>query len=71
MDKTMLQTYRSRWEAVRAVEREEQQNASLTQRWHQLNALAHMANTLALKPQADEVERVRQRWCKLKGLDLL
>lgn len=70
MDKSMLQEYRARWQAVAAVEKREQQSASFTQRWQQLNAIIGLAAALKLRStvESDEVEAVRQRWSKLKRI---
>jgi hypothetical protein len=68
MDRLMLQEYRSRWQVVAAVEKVEQQSASLDQRWRQLNAILHLASRLELQSVADDdqVDAVRQRWIRLK-----
>ncbi len=68
MDRSMLQEYRSRWQAVAAVEKKEQQSASLAQRWQQLNAILRLATRLELQSLADDhqVNLVRQRWLRLK-----
>lgn len=68
MDRLMLQEYRSRWQVVAAVEKVEQQSASLAQRWRQLNAIFRLATRLELQGVADDhqVDAVRQRWIRLK-----
>ena len=60
--------YRKRWEAVKQIEIQEQQAASIEQRWQQLNALMRLANGLSLHPdQNDEMDlQVYNRWAKLK-----
>lgn len=72
MDAMEMQEYRSRWRAVVAIEREEQQIASVDFRWRQLNSLLNMAVGLGLLGGAkpSEVERIRQRWNLLKELHI-
>jgi len=68
-NKKLVKDFRDRWQAVAAVEIEEQKSASVTQRWQQLNAIVRMAIGLGL-PLAElekDDEIVYQRWAKLKG----
>ena len=70
MDAKELREYRSRWDAVVAVEREEQRQASVETRWRQLNRLLAMAAALGLDVRVGqrEVDTVRRRWNLLKDL---
>lgn len=43
LDKKLVQQFRDRWQAVAAVEAEEQLNASIELRWQQLNSILRMA----------------------------
>jgi hypothetical protein len=61
-----LRAYRDRWQAVEAVEREEQRTASLELRWQQLNAILRMAAGLGLVPPDDDEAGVYARWARLK-----
>ena len=66
-----MKQFRNRWQAVAALEREEQREASVALRWQQLNAILRLAIglRLPLREQFEE-EIVRQRWAKLKGTQL-
>jgi hypothetical protein len=68
MDAQLVKRFRERWQAVAAVELEEQRAASIEQRWQQLNALLQIAIGLKLPlgEQEDE-DSVHHRWAKLKG----
>jgi hypothetical protein len=68
MDTRQLREYRERWKAVKEVELEEQRQASIMERWQQLNYLYAMAQVLGLIPPGkdDEIELVRTRWVSLK-----
>ena len=63
-----MKQFRKRWQAVAALEREEQREASVALRWQQLNAILRLAIGLGL-PLREQFEEdiVRQRWAKLKG----
>jgi len=69
MDKNLLKEYRARWEAVAEIEKQEQQNTTVEQRWRKFVAIMRMARELGLKKTENnvELEIVRQRWRKLKG----
>ncbi len=70
MNRQLAQEFRERWQAMAAVEAEEQKNASIALRWQQMNAILRLAIGLGLpldRPDKDE-EAVRQRWTRLKGL---
>lgn len=71
MDKKRAREFRERYEAVAAIEAEELRNASVEERWQQLNSIIRLAIGLGLthRESADE-EMVWQRWARLKaGLD--
>ena len=66
-----MKQFRKRWQAVAALEREEQREASVALRWQQLNAILRLAIGLGLPLREQfEEEIVRQRWAKLKGAQL-
>lgn len=70
LDKKLVQQFRDRWQAVAAVEAEEQLNASIELRWQQLNSILRMAIGLGL-PLSDSTEDdliVYQRWAKLRSM---
>jgi len=71
MSEYLMKQFRKRWQAVAALEREEQREASVALRWQQLNAIQRLAIglELPLREQFEE-EIVRQRWAKLKGTQL-
>ncbi len=61
-----LKAYRTRWEAVNAIQREEHLSASLELRWQQLNSIYGMAQGLGvIQPDLSE-NGVYERWAKLK-----
>ena len=72
MNKSMLIEYQERWKAVAEVELMEQRQASIRQRWQQLNAIVRMAAGLGVlyKDEDGQVDIVRQRWNVLKDLYL-
>ena len=51
---TIKETYRTRWKAVAAIERQELQNATLESRWQQLNAVIGMAIGLGIYKSAED-----------------
>lgn len=70
MSDQLMKEFRERWQAVAAIEAEEQRTASVALRWQQTNAILRLAIGLGLplaEPDAEE-ETVRQRWAKLKGV---
>lgn len=69
MNDQMMKNFRERWQAVAAIEAEEQRSASVALRWQQTNAILRMAIGLGLSlEEADESEQmVYQRWAQLKG----
>jgi hypothetical protein len=72
MDKKAVREFRERYEAVAAIEAEEQRDSSLELRWQQLNSILQLANGLGLNPgdSTEEDIMVYQRWARLKaGLD--
>ena len=71
MSEYLMKQFRNRWQAVAALEREEQREASVALRWQQLNAILRLAIGLGLPLREQfEEEIVRQRWAKLKGTQL-
>ena len=61
--------FRERWQAVAAVEAEEQTTASIALRWQQMNAILRLAMGLGLlqaEEDSAEIEAVRRRWTLLK-----
>lgn len=70
MTKEQAQEYVARWEAVKAIEIAEQRARTIERRWQQLNAIWEMALALGLPPrERRDLEIVRARWAKLKGLE--
>jgi hypothetical protein len=72
MDAKELKEYRARYQAVDAFEKEEQRQATVDDRWRQLNSLLNIAAALGLvvENDQDEVDIVRRRWKRLKDLYL-
>jgi hypothetical protein len=68
MQKKLMRQFRDRWQAVAAVEAEEQKAASIALRWKQLNSIVHLAADLNLPISAMDngEEAVWQRWSRLK-----
>ena len=70
MNSQQAKEFRNRWQAVLAVEAEEQRVASLALRWQQTNAILRLAMGLGLplaEEDSEEIESVRRRWGLLKG----
>ena len=70
MDAQAAKDFRERWQAVAAVESEEQRNASVALRWQQTNAILRLAMDLKMPVGTpDELEAVvRRRWARLKEM---
>jgi len=71
MDQRVVREFRERYDALAAIEAEEQCTASVEMRWQQLNSILRIAMDLGLTNQgvADE-GMVYERWARLKaGLD--
>jgi hypothetical protein len=71
LNESMLTAYQDRWKAVADIEKIEQQQASVAQRWRKLNALVRMAAGLGLLQKEDDdtqISDVRDRWNRLKQL---
>ncbi len=67
MDKKLLREYRERYRIVAEVELQEQQAATIAERWQQLNALWNLASGLGIHSTTDDdVDIVRHRWVQLK-----
>lgn len=70
MNPQLVKEFRERWQAVVAVEAEEQRAASIALRWQQTNAIFRLAMGLGLllaEEDSAEIEAVRRRWALLKG----
>ncbi len=69
MDPVLVREYCTRWQAVSGVEKAEQQQATMEDRWRKLNAILQVAITLKLDLHArNEAEAiVWQRWARLKA----
>lgn len=66
MNKEMI-AYRDRWQAVAEIERQELQEASLDERWRQLNVAIGLAIGLGMMMSDQSEEEVHLRWAKLKS----
>jgi hypothetical protein len=68
MDKRLAREFRERYEAVVAIEAEEERSASMELRWQQLSSILRLARELGLTHtgSADQ-DIVYQRWARLKG----
>ena len=69
MDKNTALAYRQRWQAVAGLEREEQQNATVAQRWQQLQSLLRFGSYVAapdLLREIQETDIIAARWRRLK-----
>ncbi len=67
MDKRQVREYRERYQAVAAIEAQEQRSATIELRWRQLNAILRLAFGLELSiTNTDDETVVYQRWAKLK-----
>ena len=68
LEKSMLEAYKNRWQAVADRENEEQRQMPFIDRWQKLNSIIRFAQTLGLVRQTDEqqIDVVRQRWNELK-----
>lgn len=72
LTREMLEAYRARWELVAERERQEQREATVTQRWQKLNTLFGMARELNLSIDKDDeqLEIIWARWNRLRHLYL-
>lgn len=67
LDRQLAKQFRDRWQAVAAIEDQEQRAASVSLRWKQLNAIWQLAQGLGIQSEPDETESlVRERWARLK-----
>jgi len=68
-DQTM-KNFRERWQAVEAIEAEEQRSASVALRWQQTNAILRLAIGLGLSLEETDAseQMIYHRWAQLKGL---
>lgn len=72
LDKEALQAYRRRWQTIADVEAAERREASLAERWQQMNALLRMALALKLPLTTDDQEagEGHEQWNRLRALYL-
>jgi hypothetical protein len=70
MNRRQAKEFRARWQAVEAVEVEEQRAASIALRFRQMSAIFRIGMGLGLLRTEDDVETeaVRRRWVKLKEM---
>jgi hypothetical protein len=70
MNRQQAKEFRARWQAVKAIEVEEQKTASIASRFRQMDAVFKMGMGLGLLRTEDdaEIEAVRRRWVKLKEM---
>lgn len=70
IDRQMLELYQRRWQDVAQVEAHQWREATITQRWRQLNALLRMAAALGLQLESEELldDSGRWRWNRLVEL---
>ncbi len=69
LNQEVMRSYLQRWEAVNEIEKNEQRDASLTDRWQKMNSLLQMARTLDLSLNADEKgSEPWQPWNRLRAL---
>jgi hypothetical protein len=70
MNRQQAKEFRARWQAVKAVEVEEQRAASIALRFQQMNAIFRIGMGLGILRTEDdaETEAVRRRWVKLKEM---
>jgi hypothetical protein len=61
-------SFRSRWQAVEAVERRERRTATVETRWRQLNALAALGYGLGLAVSDEDEAKVHARWAALREI---
>ena len=65
MNKSQVEQFRNRWQAVEAIQLEEMRSATLELRWRQLNAAYGMGSSLQLSSGHSDEAQVYQRWAKL------
>ncbi len=69
MDRNVAVAYRQRWQAVAELEHEEQQKATVAQRWQQFQSLVRFGSYVAapdLLRETQETDIIAARWRKLK-----
>lgn len=73
MDKSAVEQYRNRWQAVTAVAQREKQTRPVAKRWQQLNAIIGLAAALEIRPTPtnDQKAAIYQRWNRLREYYLL
>lgn len=62
-----MRAYRDRWQAVAEIERQELQDATLDERWQQLNAVVSLAIGLGIMMPDQSEDKVHLQWAKLKN----
>lgn len=68
MDKRLVREFRERYEAVAAIEAQEQRTALLEVRWQQLNSIFRLARESGVtQTESVDEDMVYQRWARLKG----
>ena len=68
MEKSQVNAYLQRWQAVEAVETEELRAMSITERWKQLNALFGIGLALGFESDSASEQAVWERWQTLRKL---
>jgi hypothetical protein len=68
MEASDAKAYVQRWTAVAEIERQEQNSATIADKWRQLNAIVRLVTRLGVKRQSDDGEmEVFLVWAKLKA----
>jgi hypothetical protein len=70
LNREMLLAYQEKWQAVAQFEKEEQQAATVSERWQRLNALVRLAGALALRRDDNDsiADASYERWNRLRSL---
>jgi len=66
MDKTQVQLFLHRWQAVEEVRQREARAATIELRWRQLNAAYNIMRKLNLVSDRPNEELGHERWARLK-----
>ncbi len=69
MDKNLARLYKNRWQEIEAVELREMQQATVEQRWRQVNAIYGLAQAMGTLPPVQDclTDPAFQRWVQLKS----
>ena len=72
VDAQQVKRFRDRWREIEAIEIEEQRTASVALRWQQLDTIFRLAVGLGVPMSGldEQEEIVRQRWARLKGVQM-